>query len=252
MSFLATGFILTMLVGAEAESPSVGEIVESLDRLFRSDDSYTEMTMEVVTENWERTMSMEAWSLGTEKTFIRILSPARDAGLATLRIDDEMWNYLPNTGSTVRVPPSMMSGSWMGSDLTNNDIVREITYAEDYTSSFTVDSDITGPQQPEEVYILLEPRSSTAVTWSYIVCAVDESTVLPVWEKYYDSRDELIRTISYSDVRDMDDRTIPTVMRIESADEEGYTAVTWTSARFDRGVDEGIFTLGNLQSSGGW
>lgn len=243
--------IVVFAVFADNEAPPIQQLVETLDRLYRSTSSYTEMTMDIVTPHWERSMTMKAWSEGTDKTFIRILSPARDAGMATLRIGDEMWNYLPNTNSTVRVPPSMMSGSWMGSDITNNDIVREITYAEDYEYSYLPDSSAADTSGEGTVYVELIPKSSTAVVWSRIVCAVRVQDMIPLWEKYYDSSGDLIRTITFSEVEDMDGRTIPTVMKVVPHDEEGHsTTIEWTHAVFDRGVNEDIFTLRNLQSGG--
>ncbi|MFO8184535.1 MAG: outer membrane lipoprotein-sorting protein [Candidatus Aegiribacteria sp.] len=243
--------ILSGLLSAVAAPPAPEAIVSSLDELYRSRDSYAEMTMHIETPDWERTLTMRAWSKGTEKTFIRILSPAREAGTATLRIGDQMWNYLPNTNSTVRVPPSMMSGSWMGSDLTNNDIVSEITYSEDYNCSFAPDSMTGGAAEGDTVHIELVPKQSTAVVWSSIIAAVRLPDMIPLWEKYYDSGGDLIRTIRFSDVREMDGRTIPTTMEVVSPDEDGSrTVVSWTSAEFDRGVDDDIFTLRNLQSGG--
>ncbi len=229
--------------------PSIDELVHSLDQLYRSDDSYAEMSMHIVTPNWERTLTMKAWSLGIDKTFIRILSPAREAGMASLRIGTEMWNYLPNTSSTVRIPASMMAGSWMGSDITNNDIVREITYTEDYTYSYTTDTTLTGDQTDGVVYIELFPKSSTAVVWSSIVFAVRITDTMPLWEEYYDSHGDLIKTVTYSNVEEMDGRTIPTQMQVIPADEEGQsTTITWSHAEFNRGLDTSIFSLSNLQS----
>lgn len=238
------GFIATA-----CSQPDIDVLVHSLDRLYRSDDSYTEMSMRIVTEHWERTLTMKAWSIGTDKTFISVLSPAREAGMATLRIGTEMWNYLPNTNSTVRVPPSMMAGSWMGSDITNNDIVREITYTEDYTYSYTTDTTLTGDPVEGVVYIRLVPKPSTAVVWSSIVCAVRTSETIPLWEKYFDSHGNLIKTVTYSDVQEMSGRTIPTLMEVIPADKEGQsTTITWANAEFNQGVDENIFSLRNLQS----
>ncbi|MBN2586675.1 MAG: outer membrane lipoprotein-sorting protein [Candidatus Fermentibacteraceae bacterium] len=242
---------MTGIPTAEDTRPDLDELVEHLDRLYRSDDSYSEMTMTIETPNWTRTLTMKAWSRGTDRTFIRILSPARDAGMATLRIDDQMWNYLPNTNSTVRVPPSMMSGSWMGSDITNNDIVREITYEEGYTYSYLPDSAFSGDIDQGTVIIELVPRRSTAVVWSSIVIAIRLDDLIPLWERYYDSGGDLIRTITFSEVQEMGGRTIPTVMEVVPADEEGNrTNIRWTSAEFDRGVGEDTFTLRNLQSGG--
>ena len=185
---------------AARAQPDIDILVQSLDRLYRSNDSYAEMSMHIVTPHWERTLTMEAWSIGTDRTFVRVLSPAREAGMATLRIGTEMWNYLPNTSSTVRVPPSMMSGAWMGSDITNDDIVKEITWAGDYTYEYTDDTLLTGPLQRGLLYLKLVPKPSTAVVWSSIVCAVDSAAVLPVWERYYDRHGTLIKTVTFSDV----------------------------------------------------
>jgi len=229
--------------------PPIDELVHSLDQLYRSDDSYAEMSMHIVTPHWERTLTMKAWSSGIDKTFIRILSPAREAGMASLRIGTEMWNYLPNTSSTVRIPPSMMAGSWMGSDITNNDIVREITYAEDYTYSYTTDTILTGDPGDGVVYIELFPKSSTAVVWSSIVFAVRTADTMPLWEEYYDSHGALIKTVTYSNVQEMDGRIIPAQMQVIPADKEGQsTTITWSHAEFDQGVDIDIFSLRNLQS----
>ncbi|RKZ10185.1 outer membrane lipoprotein-sorting protein [Candidatus Fermentibacteria bacterium] len=243
---------LSIIPGIISDSicqPPIDELVHSLDQLYRSDDSYAEMSMHIVTPHWERTLTMKAWSLGIDKTFIRILSPAREAGMASLRIGTEMWNYLPNTSSTVRIPSSMMAGSWMGSDITNNDIVREITYADDYTYSYTTDTTLTGVQTDGVVYIELFPKSSTAVVWSGIVFAVRIEDTMPLWEKYYDSHGDLIKTVTYSDVQEMDGRIIPAQMQVIPADKEDQsTTITWSHAEFNRGLDTSIFSLSNLQS----
>lgn len=231
--------------------PSITDVLYGLDQLYRSDNSHSEMSMHIVTEHWERTLTMETWSLGRDKTFIRVLSPARQAGSATLRIGSEMWNYLPNTNSTVRIPPSMMTGSWMGSDITNNDIVKEITYTSDYTAEYIADPGTTAQEPSGQYYLKLTPNASTAVVWSYIVCAVLTDPALPVWEKYYDQHDNLIKTVTFSDVQTMDGRVIPTVMIVIPADKpDQSTTITWSDATFNRGISEDIFTLDNLQSGG--
>ncbi len=231
--------------------PSISDVLHDLDQLYRSENSQADMSMHIVTEHWERTLTMETWSLGRDKTFIRVLSPARQAGSATLRIGSEMWNYLPNTNSTVRIPPSMMTGSWMGSDITNNDIVKEITYVDDYTAEYITDSAVNGEQVEGQLYLKLTPKPSTAVVWSYIVCAISTDPTLPVWEKYYDRHDALIKTVTFSDVETMSGRTIPTVMQVIPSDKpDQSTTVSWSDASFNEGVSDDIFSLDNLQSGG--
>ena len=104
---------------AQDQPPNVQKIIDKVDQLFRSDSSSGVMEMTVVTPHWERTMKMKIWSEGMDKTFLVITSPKKDAGTATLRIDNEMWNFFPNIDKVMKVPPSMMMGSWMGSDFTN-------------------------------------------------------------------------------------------------------------------------------------
>lgn len=242
---------IVFCVGALMAQPSISDVLHDLDQLYRSENSHSEMSMHIVTEHWERTLTMEIWSEGREKTFIKVLSPARQAGSATLRIGSEMWNYLPNTNSTVRIPPSMMTGSWMGSDITNNDIVKEITYANDYITEYITDPGAEGETPAGQYYLKLTPRPSTAVVWSYIICAISTDPVLPVWEKYYDQHDNLIKTVTFSDVQTMGGRTIPTVMQVIPANKpEQSTIITWSNTSFDQGVSEDIFSLDNLQSGG--
>ncbi len=135
-----------------------------------------------------------------------------------------------------------------GSDLTNNDIVKEITYEEDYTAEY-----LSPPGDSPEGTLLLKltPDPSTAVVWSYIIAEVRTDPLIPVREEYYDRNDGLIKTIVFSGVETMDGRTIPTVMEVIPAEEEGEsTTVTWSDVTFNGGVDDDIFTLANLQSGG--
>ena len=101
------------------------EIIDRVDRLMRGESSRGLVTMEITTEHWSRTLEMEVWSLGTEHSLVRLRSPAREAGTATLKAGDEVWNYLPRVDRTIKVPPSLMMGSWMGSHFTNDDLVKE-------------------------------------------------------------------------------------------------------------------------------
>jgi len=242
---------VVVCVVLSAGQPSLTDVLSELDQLYRSNNSHSRVSMHIVTEHWERTLVMDTWSEGTDKTFIRVLSPARQVGSATLRIGSEMWNYLPNTNSTVRIPPSMMTGSWMGSDITNNDIVKEITYSDDYTAEYVMTPENADHSRTDLYYMKLTPKQSTAVVWSYIICAISTDPVLPVREEYYDQHNSLIKTVTFSEVQETGGRIIPTVMQVIPANKPGQsTAVTWSDAAFNQGVDGDIFTLDNLQTGG--
>ena len=121
-SLMVRGFVLAitlMVFGFFAGRPLVlaqdaKELLKRVDRLYRSDSSHAEMEMEVITENWERTMRMEVWTMGMERTLIKLLAPRKDRGIKTLKLDTQMWNYFPKINKVLKVPPSMMMSSWMG------------------------------------------------------------------------------------------------------------------------------------------
>ena len=159
-----TAILLLTLFGiahpAEPE-PTVEELLEGTDDLTRGAQSTAKVQMYVKTDRYERTVVMQAWSKGTDRTLIRILEPARDAGVATLKVGDDLWNYLPKTDRTVRVPGAMMSGSWMGSHVSNDDLVRDSRLSEHY--SYTVTS---RPKDGEGSWTIeLVPKADAPVVW---------------------------------------------------------------------------------------
>ncbi|MBD3297704.1 MAG: outer membrane lipoprotein-sorting protein [candidate division Zixibacteria bacterium] len=219
-------------------------IIQEIDELYRSETSRGGMTMEIVTPNWERTLEMSFWSEGMEKTLIRIHSPAKERGVGTLRIEDEMWNYLPKTNKVIKIPPSMMMSSWMGSDFTNDDLVKEFSLFEDYTyEAATVDNPDTSL-----LYIDCIPREDLPIVWGHIVIAARRSDHLPVWQRYYDEKDNLMRILEYSEYTTFDNRTIPAVMTMLPQDEDGKTVVRYTSLEFDVDLPGGTFSLRNLRT----
>jgi hypothetical protein len=229
----------------DAAEALVDSLIREVDRLYRSETSYTELEMEIVTPHWQRTLAMYGWSEGMDKTFIRITSPRKEKGVATLRLDNEMWNFLPKTNKVMKIPPSMMMGSWMGSDFTNDDLVKESSLFEDYAY------ELISPDSGDEdlIYINCIPREDLAVVWGNIVIAVRESDHLPVWQKYYDEKGELMRVMTYSEIKDLGGRMIPSVMEIIPMTKEGHkTVLRYLKAEFNIELDAETFTLRNLRT----
>ena len=147
-----------------------------MDRLYRSDSSHATIEMQIVTENWERTTIMEVWSRGMDDTLIKILSPLKDKGIKTLKRDNQMWNYFPKINKVLKVPPSMMMNSWMGSDFTNDDLVKENTLADDYHSKLE-----PHPSDPEKFYfIALTPKENTVTVWGKLSISIRRDDLMPV------------------------------------------------------------------------
>src|SRR5512143_3400092 len=134
----------TLLLVAPARAQSAREIVDRVDRMLRGNSSRADIAMEIATEHWTRSLEMRAWSLGTEYALVRVTAPPREAGTATLKVREEVWNYLPRVDRTIKIPPSLMMGSWMGSHFTNDDLVKESRMIDDYDIAIGYEGDREG------------------------------------------------------------------------------------------------------------
>ena len=224
---------------------SASDIMERVDRLLRGDSSRGVATMEVVTENWERSVTMEMWSLGTDYSLIRVQAPEKEAGTATLMAGDDIWNYLPKVDRTIKVPVSMMAGSWMGSHFTNDDLVKESQIIEDYDIEIVFDGERDGTTVLE---FRLTPRDEAAVVWGHVEFQVRQRDTMPIWARYYDEDGGLARTIRYTEFRSFGGRTVPSVMEMYPEDKPGErTTVRYQELEFDIEIDRFFFSLQNLK-----
>jgi outer membrane lipoprotein-sorting protein len=227
------------------DRPSADEVVKRIDQLYRADSSYAEMEMQIETPNWERTLRMRAWSEGTETTFIRILEPRKERGVGTLRIGDEMWNYLPNANRVMRIPPSMMMSSWMGSDFNNNDLVRQFTFTDDYHFDY---AEVDDPAEGI-LYIRAVPKEGRPLVWGHVVLEVHSDSLLPRAENYFDEEGTLVRVMNFREVKTFDDRRIPSVLELVPQDDEGNrTVLRYLEAEFNIEIPQGTFTQRNLRT----
>ena len=239
--------LLALLAGAPALAgePSVEELLDATDDVTRGTSSVAEVSMRVKTARYERSMRMKVWSKGTEQSLIVIESPAKDEGTATLKSGDNIWNYLPKVDRTIKVPAGMMSGSWMGSHFTNDDLVRENRLAEEFTA------EITGRpegEDPSGIYrITLTPKPDAPVVWGQLQVEV-RADAIPVAIRYYDEDGALVRTMRFLDVRAIDGRTVPARLRVEPADAPGeYTEITYEDIDFDAEIPDATFSLQALR-----
>ena len=235
--------LLALSTTALASEPNVEQLLAGTDDLTRGTSSESVMVMEVVTARYQRTVKMKAWTQGTEKSLIQILEPAKEAGISTLKVGENIWNYLPKVDRTMKIPAGMMSGAWMGSHITNDDLVRESRLSEDFDYQIT--------ERPEgdsgQWVIELVPKPDAPVVWGKIVATIGADE-LPRSVAYHDEDGELVRTMTYSDVRDVDGRNIPTRFTVIPADKpEEYTAISYESLDFDVEIPESTFSLQALR-----
>ena len=222
------------------------EIIDRVDRLLRGDSSRGVATMEVVTEHWEREMTMEIWSLGTDYSLIRLRAPQKEAGTATLKAEEDIWNYLPKVDRTIKVPASMMGGAWMGSHFTNDDLVKESRLVEDYDIELTFDGDDADGAAVWE--FRLTPKPDAAVVWGSIEYRIRQSDDMPVWTRFYDEDGELVRTMEHGEYADFGGRTVPGVLDMYPTDKPNErTTIRYEELEFDVDLESSFFSLRSLQ-----
>jgi outer membrane lipoprotein-sorting protein len=232
------------LSAAENDPVDVQSIIDRVDKLYRSDSSYAEVEMKVLSEHWERTLTMDIWTEKLEKTFIYIKTPKKDQGIATLRIKTEMWNYFPKINKVMKVPPSMMMGSWMGSDFTNDDLVKESSLLTDYHSRLIHPDN----EKPRYYYIELTPKEETPSVWGKIIFTVRKEDYLPATEAFYNEKGQQMRLMTFTDIKQFGNRKLPSVLEMVTLNKKGHkTVMRYKEVEFDGQYDKKIFTLRNLQ-----
>lgn len=230
-----------------AEELSAQEIVKRSDDLMRGDTQEGKYFMKILTPTWERRLELYVYSLGREKMYIRILSPAKEKGISTLRVKNEMWNYIPNVERTIKIPPSMMLQPWMGSDFANDDLVKENSIVNDYTHKLIAEELVDG----KSVYVIeLTPKPQAPVVWHKRIMHIAKENFAPVRDEFYDKDNKLVKTLSYSKVKRISDRAIPTRWEMASEIKKGHKTVVVVddSVVFNTQINENIFTLQNLKN----
>ena len=219
----------------------VEALVRQVEQQYMGASSRAQTTMMVKTSHWERSLEMEAWSLDRDYFLVRIIEPAKERDVATLKRFREVWNYLPKVDRVIKVPPSMMGGSWMGSHITNDDLVKANHIEKDYNLRLIEETD---------TYFLVEclPKADAAVVWGKIVYRINKTPQVPEQIDYYDEEMVRVREIHFDDVQQIGDRIVPmrlTVLPLEKPDEQ--TILHYRELVFDLPLDENYFSLRNLK-----
>ena len=227
------------------EAQTAEEIIKKAEDVIKGESAYGIVEMKVETPDYTRVLKMESWWVGNEKALITVLSPKKEEGNKTLKIGNEMWNYLSNTETTIKIPPSMMLQSWNGSDFTNDDIVRESNLADDYTQKVIAEETIK-----EELCWKIEliPKPDAPVVWGKLYYWVRQKDYIPSVIQYIDEKGKLIRYLVFSDIREMDDRTIPAKWEMFNEIKEGHsTTFKILEMEFNIDIPERIFSFQELE-----
>lgn len=241
LSFLIAAPYLNM------NGQDASDIVRKADEKFNGEkSSIITMSMTISRPTWQRTLEFRNWSLGRDYALTLITAPARDAGQTFLKRGAEMWSWNPAISRLIKLPPSMMSQGWMGSDYTNDDILRESSVVNDYTHEISGEEKIDG----RDCYkIKMTAKEDAAVVWGHQVRWIDKKEFLVLRAELYDEDGNLVRTEIGSDIKNMDGRAIQTRIELLPADEPGNkTVVVIKDIKFNVPIQESFFSQQNMRN----
>jgi hypothetical protein len=222
------------------------DIVKKADTRMRGKTLQAELVIRTIRPSWTREIKLKAWSKGTDYSMILIQDPKKDKGIAFLKRKKEVWNWMPVLERTIKLPPSMMAQSWMGTDFSNDDLVRESSVLTDYTHK-TIGDTLIG----NRVCYLIEllPKPESAVIWGKLILCIDKKDFLELHTRFYDEEGVLISVMNAYDVMLMDNRLIPTRIEMIPADKKKQrTEMIYKSVLFDRPIEDVFFIIDNMKN----
>jgi len=224
------------LIAKEAD-----DIIKKLDENMRGQNISIIISMKIVSLGHERMMKIQSYSEGTKKSFTKILYPPKDKGITFLSLNNQMWQYVPRIERIIKIPPSMMLQNWMGSDITNDDMVKQSSIVEDYDAKII-------NKEKNLVTIELTPKEDAAVVWGKIVTIIDLETYTSKKDIFYDEDDKEVRFFIYDKVKKFGKYYIPTLWRIESADrKDRYTEILLEDVKYDTEISQEYFKKSALK-----
>jgi len=229
-----------------AQDLSAREIVQRANDKANGNTSQGTMKMSIVRPDWSREVTMKTWSKGTESYLIYITEPVRDKGQVFMKRDQDMWNWMPSINRMIKLPPSMMGQSWMGSDFTNDDLVRMNSIIDDFTH------EISGSEKIEgfDCYIIdLIPKPEAAVVWGKIKLWISKEEYYELKGEYYDEDGQLVNKMTSSSIKQMGDRKLPSKTVMTPVDKPGnQTILEMVDVVFNKPIEDDFFSQQNMKN----
>jgi outer membrane lipoprotein-sorting protein len=244
----ATPFVLLLLalvVGITAAAQDAKEIIVTSNNKLRGNTSYSEMSLKIVRPSWTREMKMKNWAKGDSYAMVVITYPAKEKGIVFLKRDKEIWNWIPSIERNIKLPPSMMMQSWMGTDFTNDDLVKESSVIDDYTHKLLVDSTIEGRICWK---IELIPLPDAAVVWGKLLIWIDQKDYMQLRTEFYDEDGYLVNIMRGTNVKMLGGKLLPSRMEMIPVEEEGkMTIMEYHTIEFDTPIEDNFFTTQKMK-----
>jgi len=249
--FLCTNMQASEARGVELSKTSVDNPVNAYALMSAAIDqtrglsSYVELKMVIHRPEWERSSQLKSWTEGRGNALVRFTAPAKDAGNATLKLAEKVWTYTPKLNRVIRLPFSLMSQSWAGSDFSYNDLSRTDNLLHQYDLSIIN----TVSEGGHTIYtVQAVPKENAPVVWGKEELVIRDDYVL-LLQTFFDQDMQPYKRMEILEVGELGGRTFGTRMRMYKLEEpERFTELEYLSAEFDIDLRDNMFTLFSLKS----
>ena len=232
--------LITMLFGLyflKAQTPI--EIIKTADSKLKGNSSYAEMSITIVRPKWKKKMNLKSWSKGTDYSVTLLTSPAKEKGSVFLKRKKEAWNYLPTIERTVKLPPSMMTQNWMGTDFTNDDLIKQSSMVIDYTH------EIIGTEIIENLNcwkLELIPIENASVVWGKLIVWIDKKDYMQLKTEFYDEDLEIVNRMVGSEINEYNGKKLPSKLEFYPLEDDGNkTVIKYNVWNFGVSIPENYF-----------
>ena len=239
-------FLIVLFQLYQEPALTAKEVVKKADDNVRGKTSQAEMIIRTVRPTWQREMAVKTWSIGDQYAMILVQSPVKDKGVSFLKRKKEVWHWVPVLERSIKLPPSMMTQSWMGTDFTNDDLVKESSVVEDYEHSFAGDT-VIGNRECHIIEMI--PKPEAAIVWGKLIICIGKKDFVEVHTKFYDEDGALINIMNASEIKSMDGRLIPTHLEMIPVDKKGHkTVLIYSNISYNKPLSESFFTLQQMKN----
>jgi len=249
---ISLGIVLLFFIGLSILSMispagiTADEIIAKANEKMKGNTSQAQITIQIIRPTWTREISMKSWSKGLDMSMALVTAPAQDKGTVYLKRKKEAWNWVPSIQRTIKLPPSMMSQSWMGTDLTNDDLINSSSIVTDYIHKLIGEETIAGRNCYK---IELDPKPQAAIVWGKILTWVDKNDFIQLKSQFFDEDGNVVNTMNFTNMKSIGGRTIPTHFEVIPADKPGNkTIMIYDNMIFDKPISDDFFSTNNMKT----
>lgn len=238
--------VAMILMAFTPNEESAFDIVKKMDDKIKGKTTHADITVKIIRPKWQRDMSMKLWTKGSDHSMIYITAPTKEKGNAFLKRNKEVWNWVPGIEKIIKLPPSMMSQSWMGTDFTNDDLVKHSSILNDY--SHKLDGEATIDSRPCHK-IIMTPKPDAAVVWGKIISYIDKKEYIQLKAEYFNEEGELVNILRGTDIKLLGGKTLASKIEMTPVDKkENKTILIYNSLIFDQDIADNFFSPDKMKN----